>query len=414
MTPAEPRVSAVVTTYNYARFLPDALDSVFAQSHRNLEVVVVDDGSTDDTEAVARRYAGRGVRYVRRPQGGAGRARNTGLEVTESPLVAFLDADDAWLPDRVAAGVAHLARHPELALVAAHAFACDEGLRPTSVVSAATRAEGRMLEELLVDNVVLNPSSVLLRRSAIEAAGGFSEIPFGEDWDTWIEIAKRYPIGFIDRPLALVRRHSSSVSPNQMRVDLHRAIVEPHLRRLPARLEAAAHPAARYLGSALPRGAQQREERRPAAGTPPRARLDRARPVHARAAKGQAPHPRVASGVAGGRAAHEAGSGARPCEGAVRELGQRAVRGFLWAAVSYAGGRLLFFAATLVLARLLVPEDFGLVAFALAVIHYLEYLTDLGLGAALIYRSDAEDPGCRRPPSGSASAVGSCCSRWPG
>ena len=229
MTPAEPRVSAVVTTYNYARFLPDALDSVFAQSHRNLEVVVVDDGSTDDTEAVARRYAGRGVRYVRRPHGGAGQARNTGLEVTESPLVAFLDADDAWLPDRVAAGVAHLARHPELALVAAHAFACDEGLRPTSVVSAATRAEGRMLEELLVDNVVLNPSSVLLRRSAIEAAGGFSEIPFGEDWDTWIEIAKRYPIGFIDRPLALVRRHSSSVSPNQMRVDLHRAIVEPHL-----------------------------------------------------------------------------------------------------------------------------------------------------------------------------------------
>ncbi len=76
----------------------------------------------------------------------------------------------------------------------------------------------------------------------------------------------------------------------------------------------------------------------------------------------------------------------------MRELGQRAVRGFLWAAVSYAGGRLLFFAATLVLARLLVPEDFGLVAFALAVVHYLEYLTDLGLGAALIYRSDAEDP----------------------
>jgi glycosyltransferase involved in cell wall biosynthesis len=229
MTAAEPRVSAVVTTYNYARFLPDALDSVLGQTHRNLEVVVIDDGSTDDTEAVVRRYAERGVRYVRRPHGGAGPARNAGLAVTSAPLVAFLDADDAWLPDRVAAGVAHLTRHPELALVAAHAFACDEQMRPTTIVPAATRERGRMLEELLVDNVVLNPSSVLLRRSALEAAGGFSEIPFGEDWDTWIEIAKRYPIGFIDRPLALVRRHAGSVSPRRLRVEATRAIVEPHL-----------------------------------------------------------------------------------------------------------------------------------------------------------------------------------------
>jgi O-antigen/teichoic acid export membrane protein len=76
----------------------------------------------------------------------------------------------------------------------------------------------------------------------------------------------------------------------------------------------------------------------------------------------------------------------------VRDLGQRAFTGFIWAAASYAGGRILVFVATLVLARLLVPAEFGLVAFALAVIHYMEYLTDLGLGAALVYRSDAEDP----------------------
>ena len=227
-----PMVSAVITTYNYARFLPDAVDSVLAQTHSNLEIVVIDDGSTDETAGVMDGYADRGVRYVTQPHGGAGRARNTGLQVTSAPLVAFLDADDAWLPDRVAAGVAHLGRHPELALAAAHAFACDVQLRPTAVVPAATLEAGRMLDQLLVDNVVLNPSSVLVRRAALEAAGGFSEIPFGEDWDTWIEIAKRFPIGFIDRPVALVRRHSGSVSPTRgrVRVDVNRAIVERHLR----------------------------------------------------------------------------------------------------------------------------------------------------------------------------------------
>jgi glycosyltransferase involved in cell wall biosynthesis len=225
------RVSAIITTYNYAHFLPDAIESVLGQSYRNLEIVVVDDGSTDATAAVAWRYAHLGVRYVHRPHGGAGRARNAGLEITSAPLVAFLDADDAWLPDRVAAGVAHLERRPQLALVAADAFACDVRLRPTAVVPAAKRTAARMLDELLVDNVVLNPSSVLIRRSAIEAAGGFSEIPFGEDWDTWIEIAKRFPIGFIDRPLALVRRHAGSVTPTRglVRVDVNRAIVERHL-----------------------------------------------------------------------------------------------------------------------------------------------------------------------------------------
>jgi glycosyltransferase involved in cell wall biosynthesis len=224
-------VSAVITTYNYARFLPDALDSVLAQSHADLEIVVVDDGSTDSTAAVVADYAERGVRYLHRPHGGAGKARNTGLEATTAPLVAFLDADDAWLPDRVAAGIAHLERHPELALVAAHAFACDEQLRPTAVVPAATRPTGHMLEQLLVDNVVLNPSSVLIKRDALAAAGGFSEIRFGEDWETWIEIAKRYPIGFIDRPLALVRRHGASSSPQRMSVwlDVNRSIVERHI-----------------------------------------------------------------------------------------------------------------------------------------------------------------------------------------
>jgi hypothetical protein len=227
-----PTVAAIVTCHNYGRFLAEAIDSVLAQSYPELEMVVVDDGSTDESAAVAGRYADRGVRYVRRAHGGAGAARNAGLQATSAALIAFLDADDAWLPHRVAVGVAHLARHPEAALVAAHAFACDEAMRPTSVVHALRGpASGMVLDQLLTHNVVLNPSSVLIRRSALEAVGGFSEIPRGQDWDTWIEIAKRFPIGFIDDVVALVRRHSGSITlrSGRSRIDQNLAIVDRHL-----------------------------------------------------------------------------------------------------------------------------------------------------------------------------------------
>jgi glycosyltransferase involved in cell wall biosynthesis len=232
VAPLTPLVDAIITCHNYGRFLGEAIESVLAQSHPRLAILVVDDGSTDDTAQVAARYAHRGVRYLHRPNGGAGRARNTGLASTSAPLVAFLDADDAWLPDRVAVGVRHLRRHPEVALVAAHAFACDEEMRPSSVVHALRRpASGMALEALLVHNVVLNPSSVLVRRSALESAGGFSEIAFGEDWDTWLRIAERHRIGFADEVVALVRRHAGSITPRRgrSRIDTNLAIVDRHL-----------------------------------------------------------------------------------------------------------------------------------------------------------------------------------------
>jgi hypothetical protein len=118
-----------------------------------------------------------------------------------------------------------------------------------------------VLDALLVHNVVLNPSSVLIRRSALEAVGGFSEIAFGEDWDTWIEVAKRFPIGFTDQVVALVRRHAGSITPRRghSRVDVNLAIVDRHLgeirpawkRRLLRRRAASAAYLHAGLGSAI-------------------------------------------------------------------------------------------------------------------------------------------------------------------
>jgi teichuronic acid biosynthesis glycosyltransferase TuaG len=227
-----PLVSAIVTSYNYGRFLPEAVESVLDQTYPKLEIVVVDDGSTDETRQLVSRYENRGVRYVYQPHSGPGQARNRGLESTSGSLVAFLDADDTWLPDKISLQVGHLRRHPELALVGAHAYGCDESLRITGVVHAATDESAQLFDRLLVHNVVLNPSSVLIRRSALQRVGGFSEIPLAEDWDTWLKIARTFPVGFVDRPLANVRHHDRSLSRMEGFLDIDAEIVERHLSTL--------------------------------------------------------------------------------------------------------------------------------------------------------------------------------------
>ena len=204
---------------------------MLAQTYPNVEVVVVDDGSTDDTRAIVAAYANRGVRYVYQDNLGPGPARNRGLRETSGTLVAFCDADDVWLPDKIATQLAHLQRHPEVALVTAHAYACDESLRPTSVVHAARGDAAYVFEALLVRNIVLNPTCVLARRSALESVDGFSDLPRWEDWDTWLRVAKHYPIGFVDRPVALVRRHDASLSPvdGDQRLDLDGRVLARHI-----------------------------------------------------------------------------------------------------------------------------------------------------------------------------------------
>lgn len=218
-----PLVSAVIPAYNAEPYLGACLDSVQAQSTAMpLEVIVVDDGSTDATRGIAEGRAG--VIYLNQPNRGPSAARNSGLARARGEFVAFLDADDLWPPDKLAGQVATLQNHPKAALVFGDCRQFDAtGQWPKtqfeagSLGAAAWGSNGTVPQayaRLLSDNFITT-GSVMLRRRVLETVGGFDEtMRLVEDLDLWLRIAHLHPICWSGEVCLLRRRHAKNLSRN--------------------------------------------------------------------------------------------------------------------------------------------------------------------------------------------------------
>jgi glycosyltransferase involved in cell wall biosynthesis len=211
-----PSVSVVIPTYNYARYVGAAVDSALAQTLPPAEVFVVDDGSTDDTDRVLERHQGR-VRVLRQRNQGVATARNAGAGAATGDLLAFLDADDVWLPRKLESQVRRLAAEPDLGLVHCGYESIDDAGRPTGEV-CLDGLEGRVADELLRFRrpVVLGGGSgVLIPRAAFDAVAGFdTRLSTSADWDLYQRLARRYPVGFVPEVLLRYRRHGSNMHGN--------------------------------------------------------------------------------------------------------------------------------------------------------------------------------------------------------
>jgi glycosyltransferase involved in cell wall biosynthesis len=197
-----PKVSVIIPTYNRRDFVREAIASVLAQTYRDFELLVIDDGSDDDTATIVQEFAG--VRYVFQPNRGVSAARNRGVTVSNGELLAFLDSDDLWQPRKLAYQVAFFATRPEARICQTEEIWLRHGVRVNP--HNKHRKIGGDIFARSLQLCLVSPSAVMLRRELFEQAGGFDEnLPACEDYDLWLRIAATEPIHLIATPLVIKR-----------------------------------------------------------------------------------------------------------------------------------------------------------------------------------------------------------------
>jgi glycosyltransferase involved in cell wall biosynthesis len=236
-------VSVVIPVYNGERFLARALDSALAQTYRDLEVIVVNDGSTDGSAEVLARYGHR-IMVVSQENRGCASARQSGVERSRGEFVAFLDQDDEWASNKIERQVDALTRYPSaVAVYCDHHGIDDEGKRGGPSAGLHPVYSGLIFELLIRSNCIVSASLVMVRRGALDAAGGFdlSQPHWADDWDLWIRLAERGPFLYLLEDLVGYRRHASNTSsPRSFQMsagNLHTLLhIQPLIRGKPPRV----------------------------------------------------------------------------------------------------------------------------------------------------------------------------------
>jgi glycosyltransferase involved in cell wall biosynthesis len=208
----DPTVSAVIPVHNGENFLAEAVESVLAQTRPVLEVVVVDDGSTDGTAAIAQGFGGC-VRHVPQPQGGVSAARNRGAREARGDLIAFLDHDDAWLAHKLELQVAALRAEPATMAMCALQPVTEEGrdLEVKRLGPSAALAEGMLLFD--GTPIVSCSSTGVIDRLRFISMGGFDErLSTSADWDLLLRVALEGSVAYVDEPLVRYRVHDRNMS----------------------------------------------------------------------------------------------------------------------------------------------------------------------------------------------------------
>ena len=208
-----PKVSVIIPTYNSAQFIVETLESVFAQTYKNYEVIVVDDGSTDNTKEVLKPYMSK-IRYIYKENGGPASARNVGIKNARGEYIAFLDSDDLWLPEKLEKQVRYFEEHPQIYMVFADCIRFGEEVSNTPRNDTKYLISNDMFVNIWWYNIVPT-STVMVRKSCFEKVGFFDEakeLETTEDTEMWLRIARECEVGYLREVVTKYRVRMSGYS----------------------------------------------------------------------------------------------------------------------------------------------------------------------------------------------------------
>ena len=205
-------VSVVIPVFNSEQYITECIDSVLGQSFQDFEIIIINDGSTDNTVDIVSKYKNDQIKLFHQKNSGSAAARNFGVEQASGNWIAFIDADDIWLPDKLKKQLDHCSDHAW-----SHTdlyFHGDIYPKYTKTTKFTSKHSGLILKNLLVENSI-GTSSVIIKKEIFQETGGFNtELRALQDWDLWLRIAEKHPVCYFDEPLVYYRVHSSSVSRN--------------------------------------------------------------------------------------------------------------------------------------------------------------------------------------------------------
>ena len=215
------RVSVVIPTHNRADFVREAVASVLQQDYPDIETIVVDDGSRDSTAAVVSRF-GTAVQYLWQENRGVSAARNRGVAASTGDLIAFLDSDDLWLPNKVSTQVAYFGAHTDAQACHTDEIWIRHGMRVNE--RRIHRKQGGWQFLASLPRCLISPSAVMMRRTLWERLGGFDEsLPACEDYDLWLRLTAVAPVGFLPERLVIKRGgHADQLSRRTPVLDRYR------------------------------------------------------------------------------------------------------------------------------------------------------------------------------------------------
>lgn len=236
-----PLVSVILPTHNRLAYLREAIATVLQQDYAHLELIVIDDGSTDGTQTAMHGFRHPIVHYHARPNRGAAAARNAGLKLAHGSLITFLDSDDLWEPRKIGLQVQQFRQQPQLGMLATNFKYIDSARRP---VSDPAKPYGYQIKDFIGDiadiEFPMATSAMMVRREVFDRVGLFDEtLRISEDLDLWIRIGLAFPVAYLDQVLVSIRLHDDHLmrSTPRYQVWLNSArVLEAHQRAIGARV----------------------------------------------------------------------------------------------------------------------------------------------------------------------------------